>query len=94
MHGKRPDPSPTTSPAPAGRHPGAHAALPLLLRLALREMRGGVRGFGIFLACIALGVAAIAGVASLSRSLTEGITRENGGKINDLRFLVGLRTWF
>ena len=25
---------------------------------------------------------------------TEGITRENSGKINDVRFLVGLRTWF
>jgi putative ABC transport system permease protein len=50
--------------------------MPLILRLALREMRGGLRGFGIFLACIALGVAAIASVSSLSRSLTEGITKE------------------
>jgi putative ABC transport system permease protein len=54
--------------------------LPLLLRLALRELRGGLRGFGIFLACIALGVAAIAGVSSISRSLTEGLARE-GRKI-------------
>ena len=51
-------------------------AFPLILRLAFRELRGGLRGFGIFLACIALGVAAIAGVSSLSRSLTEGIGRE------------------
>jgi putative ABC transport system permease protein len=50
--------------------------LPLLLRLALRELRAGLKGFGIFLACIALGVAAIASVSSLSRSLTEGISRE------------------
>ena len=50
--------------------------MPLLLRLALRELRGGLKGFGIFLACIALGVAAIAGVSSLSRSLTEGISRD------------------
>jgi putative ABC transport system permease protein len=49
---------------------------PLVLRLALREMRGGLRGFGIFLACIALGVAAIAGVTSLSRSLTDGLSSE------------------
>jgi putative ABC transport system permease protein len=55
-------------------------ALPLVLRLALRELRGGVRGFGIFLGCIALGVAAIAGVSSISRSLTEGLARE-GSKI-------------
>ncbi|WP_112661826.1 ABC transporter permease [Microvirga flavescens] len=52
------------------------ASLPLTLRLAFRELRGGLAGFGIFLACIALGVAAIAGVSALSRSLTEGITKE------------------
>lgn len=55
-------------------------ALFLILRLAFRELRGGLRGFGIFLGCIALGVAAIAGVSSLSRSLTEGLGRE-GRKI-------------
>ncbi len=51
-------------------------ALPIVLRLALRELRGGLRGFGIFLACIALGVGAIAGVSSISRSLTEGLAKE------------------
>src|SRR5215213_5931871 len=55
-------------------------AMGLILRLALRELRGGLKGFGTFLACIALGVAAIAGVSSISRSLTEGLTRE-GRKI-------------
>jgi putative ABC transport system permease protein len=65
-----------TIPAPAqGRSPSG-SSLPLVLRLALRELRGGLKGFGIFLACIALGVAAIAGVSSLSRSLTDGIGRE------------------
>lgn len=48
----------------------------LVLRLALRDMRGGLRGFGIFLACIALGVAAVAGVGSVARSLSEGLARE------------------
>ncbi len=61
--------TPRRRQAPASR-------LPLLLRLALRELRGGLKGFGIFVACIALGVAAIASVSSLSRSLTEGISRE------------------
>jgi putative ABC transport system permease protein len=56
------------------------SGLPLPLRFALRELRGGLRGFGIFLACIAVGVAAIAGVSSISRSLTEGLSRE-GRKI-------------
>ncbi|MBL7590270.1 hypothetical protein INQ07_26405, partial [Escherichia coli] len=33
-------------------------------------------GFAVFLACIALGVMAIAGVASISRSLSDGLGRE------------------
>ena len=65
-----------TLPATPQRRPASGSRLPLLLRLAFRELRGGLHGFGIFLACIALGVAAIASVSSLSRSLTEGITRE------------------
>jgi putative ABC transport system permease protein len=46
------------------------------LRFAMRELRGGLRGFYIFIACIALGVMAIAGVGSFSRSLTDGLARE------------------
>jgi putative ABC transport system permease protein len=52
------------------------AALPLTLRLALRDLRGGLRRFAVFIACIAIGVFAIAGVGSVARSLTEGIARE------------------
>jgi putative ABC transport system permease protein len=48
----------------------------LSVRLALRELRGGVRGFGVFIACIALGVAAIAGVGSSARALVDGLARE------------------
>lgn len=52
-------------------------ASPLLpLRFALREMRGGLRGFYVFIACLALGVMAIAGVGSFSQSLTGGLVRE------------------
>src|SRR5260370_18298445 len=47
--------------------------LPLALRLAGREMRGGLRGFGIFLACLTLGVAAIAGVGSLAAAVNAGL---------------------
>ncbi len=50
----------------------------LALRLAFRELRGGVRGFGVFLACLALGVAAIAGVGSVSRALSDGLARQGG----------------
>jgi putative ABC transport system permease protein len=48
----------------------------MTLRLALRELRGGVRGFAVFLACIALGVGAIAGIGSSADSLAEGLARE------------------
>ncbi|HWL30795.1 MAG TPA: ABC transporter permease [Xanthobacteraceae bacterium] len=52
------------------------AAHTLPLRFALRELRGGLRGFYVFIACIALGVMAIAGVGSLSASLGDGLARE------------------
>ena len=42
-------------------------------RLARRELRGGIRGFRIFLACIVLGVAAISGVGSLAEALRAGL---------------------
>lgn len=54
----------------------APRAVALSLRLALRELRGGLRGFYVFLACLALGVAAIAGVGSVSRALTDGLASE------------------
>jgi putative ABC transport system permease protein len=48
----------------------------LALRYAMRELRGGLRGFYVFIACIALGVMAIAGVGSVAASLSEGLARE------------------
>ncbi|WP_398472557.1 ABC transporter permease, partial [Tardiphaga sp.] len=48
----------------------------LALRYALREMRSGLRGFYVFIACIALGVLAIAGVGSVAASLSDGLARE------------------
>ena len=43
------------------------------LRFTWRDLRGGVRGFAVFVACIALGVAAIAGVGSVAANLGDGI---------------------
>ena len=43
------------------------------ITLALRELRGGVRGFRIFLACLVLGVGAIAAIGSLGAAVTEAI---------------------
>jgi putative ABC transport system permease protein len=57
------------------------------MRLALRELRGGLSGFYIFLACVALGTGAIAGVNSVSQMMTGSIASEGrtilGG---DIRF--------
>ena len=59
--------------------PGPTSLRPLLaLRVALRDLRGGLGGFGIFIACIALGVAAITGVGSVARSLGDGLARQGG----------------
>ena len=50
------------------------------VRFALRSLRGTVRralrGFGIFVACLALGVAAIAGVAALGRSFDASLAAQ------------------
>jgi putative ABC transport system permease protein len=56
--------------------PGGGRTAPLALRYALRELRGGLRGFYVFIGCIALGVMAIAGVGSVAASLSEGLARE------------------
>ncbi|HEY4141834.1 MAG TPA: FtsX-like permease family protein [Pseudolabrys sp.] len=48
----------------------------LPLHYALRELRGGLSGFYVFIACIALGSMAIAGVGSLATSLGSGLSRE------------------
>jgi len=62
----------------------------LSLRYALRELRGGLRGFYVFIACIALGVMAIAGVGSVSASLSDGLAREGrtllGGDVSFVLF--------
>src|ERR1700686_3899641 len=51
-------------------------AASLALRYALRELRGGLRGFYVFIACIAVGVMGIAGGGPVAASLGEGLARE------------------
>lgn len=66
--------------------------LAAVLRLALRDLRGGLRGFGVFLACLALGVAAIAGVGSLARALSDGLAHEGAVILGgDIAFSLALR---
>jgi putative ABC transport system permease protein len=75
---------------------GGRAAAPrdiaLALRFAARELRRGLHGFYVFTACIALGVAAIAGVNSVASALADGLARE--GRVilgGDLAFSLSLR---
>ena len=62
--------------AAARRGGGMPPSGPIALRLAWRDLRGGLGGYWIFLVCIALGVAAIAGVGSVAGSLSDGLGRE------------------
>jgi len=50
--------------------------LALALRIARRELRGGIRGFRVFLACLILGVAAIAAVGSARVAIEAGLARD------------------
>ena len=45
-------------------------------RIARRELRGGLRGFRVFLACLALGVGAIAAVGSIASSVIGGLEED------------------
>ena len=55
----------------------------MVLRLLRREQRGGLRGFYVFIASLLLGVVAIAGIGSISSSMTAGL------KLNGQRLLGG-----
>lgn len=47
-----------------------------LARLALRELRGGLAGFYVFVGCIALGVAVITGVGALADAVQSSFVRQ------------------
>jgi putative ABC transport system permease protein len=71
------------TPPAAARAPNT---LRLATRFARRELRGGLRGFWIFIACIALGVAAIAAVGSVAHAMRDTIAGQGreilGGDIS------------
>ncbi len=70
----------------------AKTSFALALRFALREMRGGLTGFYIFLGCIALGVAAIGGVNSVARSIADGLAVEGQAILGgDVSFMLNQR---
>ena len=51
-------------------------SLRLATKFARRELRGGLRGFRLFLACLTLGVAAIAAVGAVRSGIEAGLERE------------------
>lgn len=66
--------------------------LRLACRLARRELRTGMRGFGVFLACLALGVAAVAGVRSLAAGQGAAVARDAAALLGgDLEASVPMR---
>ena len=80
---------------------GGGGGLGVAWTLARRELRTGVRGLGIVLACLALGVAAIAAVGSLRAGIEAGLTTEGRRMLGgDLAVATGdqappeaLRAW-
>jgi putative ABC transport system permease protein len=66
----------TAAALPRRDAPARGGGLPLVLGLALREMRNGPSGFYVFIACVAIGVAAIAGVGALGDALRASFERQ------------------
>ncbi len=56
--------------------------LPLAWRLARRELRSGLHGFGVFLTCLFLGVFAVSAVGSFTSAARSGL-------LSDARALLG-----
>ncbi len=58
-----------------------------ILRFALRDLRGGLRFYGVFVACLVLGVMAIVGVAATSHALRDGLAQQGAALLGgDLSF--------
>jgi putative ABC transport system permease protein len=51
-------------------------SLMTILNLGMRELRGGLKGFRIFIACLALGVMVIAAVGALADALRAGLANQ------------------
>ncbi|HEX8222601.1 MAG TPA: FtsX-like permease family protein [Allosphingosinicella sp.] len=67
-------------------------SLPLPLRLALRDLRGGLAGLRLLAVCLFLGVLALAGVGSLSAAIVASLA-ERGQEIlgGDVQLVVAQR---
>ena len=50
------------------------------IKIAMREIRGGIRGFRIFIICLALGTMALAAINSIKKSIDAGL-QEKGVEV-------------
>ena len=66
----------TTADAVATAAPRNKWRIPAVVAIALRELRGGLSGFRIFIACVALGVTVITGVGAVTDALRGGFERQ------------------
>ncbi len=64
------------SASPAGVDGIQTSRWPVALRLALRDMRSGLSGFYVFIACMALGVAVITAVGALGDAMRAGFEKQ------------------
>ena len=46
------------------------------VKICVRELRGGIAGFRVFVACLALGVASVAAIGTVRSSIEEGLASE------------------
>ena len=69
------------------------ATLPQAIRLTRRELRSGLRDFGVFLACLFLGVFAISAIGSFTESARSGLLSDASALLGgDLEVRLNHRT--
>ncbi len=69
--------------------PGQSASRRVALKIASRELKGGFKGFTVYLACLALGAFAIAATGSVTQSFQRGLLAEQRTLLGgDLQFTV------
>jgi putative ABC transport system permease protein len=66
----------TIDVAAAGSAPLSTSRWRRVIGFALRDLRGGLKGFYVFVACVALGVAVITGVGALTDALRAGFEQQ------------------
>jgi putative ABC transport system permease protein len=82
----------TVALGPDVRNAPSRAGLKTILRLGIRELRSGLNGFRIFIACLALGVMVIAAVGALADALRAGLASQGetilGGDVTFARMHI------